>query len=91
MVSIGYGNSNNIGDIRLTRLACYLIAQNGNPTKKPRVAEAQNYFATQTRKQEIVEKYHQDIDRLARRREFSESDKRLSSSVIEAGISPREG
>lgn len=89
MVSIGYGNSNNIGDIRLTRLACYLIAQNGNPTKKPRVAEAQNYFATQTRKQEIAEKYHQDMDRLARRREFSESDKRLSSSIMEAGISPR--
>lgn len=89
MVSIGYGNENDIGDIKLTRLACYLIAQNGNPTKKPRIAEAQSYFATQTRKQELSEQYRQDMDRLARRREFSESDKRLSSAVMEAGVSPR--
>ena len=89
MVSIGYGNPRAIDDIKLTRFACYIIAQNGSPVKKPKIAEAQAYFAIQTRKQEMSDKYRQDMDRLARRREFSESDKRLSSSIIEAGISSR--
>ncbi|QHU90449.1 DNA damage-inducible protein D [Candidatus Saccharibacteria bacterium oral taxon 488] len=89
MVSIGYGNPRAIDDIKLTRFACYIIAQNGSPVKKPKIAEAQAYFAIQTRKQEMSDQYRQDMDRLARRREFSESDKRLSSSVIEAGTSSR--
>jgi DNA-damage-inducible protein D len=89
MVSIGYGNERKIDDVRLTRFACYIIAQNGNPTIKPKIAEAQNYFATQTRKRELDEQYQTDINRLARRQEFSESDKRLSSNVLEVGVSPR--
>lgn len=92
MVSIGYNNKQNerlIDDVRLTRYACYIIAQNGNPTKKPRIAEAQNYFATQTRKQELMEEYESDMNRLSRRQEFSNSDKHLSANILEAGVSPR--
>lgn len=89
MVSIGYGNDRKVDDIRLTRFACYVIAQNGNPTIKPKIAEAQSYFAVQTRKQELAGEYAQDMARLARRQEFSESDKRLSSNIMEAGMSSR--
>lgn len=89
MVPIGYGNNREIEDIRLTRFACYIIAQNGNPTIKPKIAEAQSYFATQTRKREIDERYRNDMNRLARRQEYTESDKLLSSNVMEVGVSPR--
>ena len=89
MVVIGYGNDRSVDDIRLTRFACYIIAQNGNPTIKPKIAEAQSYFASQTRLRELDEQYRNDVNRLAIRQEFSESDKRLSSNVMEAGISPR--
>ena len=89
MVSIGYGNPRPLDDVRLTRYACYIIAQNGNAAKKPKIAEAQAYFATQTRKQEIHEQNRADLNRLARRQEFSEADKKLSGNVIEAGVSPR--
>ena len=44
MVSIGYGNPRAIDDIKLTRFACYIIAQNGSPVKKPKIAEAQAYI-----------------------------------------------
>ncbi len=89
MVSIGYGNMREIEDVRLTRHACYLVAQNGNPAQKPRIAQAQVYFATQTRKQELREQLDIDMKRLAARLEFTESDKRLSSAVMEQDISPR--
>jgi DNA-damage-inducible protein D len=89
MVSVGYGNPREIIDIKLTRYACYVIAQNGNPTKKEHIAEAQSYFAMQTRKQEVYEKYVDDMKRLATRQDFSIADKRLSSTVMEAGVHPR--
>lgn len=88
-VSIGYGNDREVDDVRLTRFACYIIAQNGNPTIKPKIAEAQAYFASQTRKRELDVQYRNDMNRLARRQEYSESDKRLSGNVMEAGVSPR--
>lgn len=88
MVQVGSAAAREIDDVKLTRLACYVIAQNGNPTKKARVAEAQSYFAIQTRKQELTEVYLEDMKRLAIRQEFSVADKRLSESVVEAGIHP---
>ena len=54
MVSLGSGSERNIYDLMLTRYACYLIAQNGDPKKEP-IAFAQSYFAIQTRKQELLE------------------------------------
>lgn len=89
MVSLGSGATRETDDVKLTRYACYVIAMNGNPAKKPRVAQAQSYFAVQTRKQEIHEQYEEDMKRLAIRQEFSLADKRLSSNVMEAGIHPR--
>jgi DNA-damage-inducible protein D len=89
MVSIGYGNERNVGDIKLTRYACYVTAQNGSAAKKPKIANAQSYFALQTRKQELSEQHDHDIKRLIARHEFTESDKRLSSAVMEKGVSGR--
>lgn len=86
MVSVGSDAQREIGDVRLTRYACYVIAMNGNPTKKPRVAEAQSYFAVQTRKQELYEEYAEDMKRLAVRQEFSIADKVFSQTVMEAGV-----
>lgn len=89
MVTVGSDATRPTDDIKLTRYACYVIAQNGNPTKKPRVAEAQAYFALQTRKQEIYEQYSEDMKRLAIRQEFSAADKMLSATVMETGVHPR--
>lgn len=89
MVSVGYGNDRSIVDVQLTRYACYIIAQNGNAAKKPKIAQAQAYFAAQTRKQELRAQYDEDMKRLAIRQEFSESDKRISSAIMEQDIHPR--
>jgi len=89
MVSIGYGNPREIDDVKLTRLACYVIAQNGNPTIKPRVALAQAYFAKQTRMSEVRQQYEEDMKRLAVRQEFTQSDKRISGAILEQDIHPR--
>lgn len=58
MVDIGSGTQRRIEDIALTRYACYLIAPNGDPTKKPEIAFAQTYFAVQTRRAVPVETKH---------------------------------
>lgn len=55
MKTIGRGNERPVPDVELTRYACYIVAQNGNAAKKPAIAAAQAYFATQTRKQELIE------------------------------------
>ena len=88
MVATGSGAERAINDYELSRYACYLIAQNGDPSKRP-IALAQAYFNIQTFKQELNEQMVKDQARLDRRQEFSESDKRLSENIMEMGVSAR--
>ncbi len=82
MVNIGSGAQKSVDDIMLTRYACYLIAQNGDPKKEP-IAFAQNYFAIQTRKYEIIEQRINDWERLQAREKLSLSEKELSTLIFE--------
>lgn len=88
MVSIGYDVQRNIDDIKLTRYACYLIAQNGDP-RKEEIAFAQSYFARQTRKQELIEEHMQNLQRLDNREKLRESEKRLSKNIYERGVADK--
>ena len=85
MVSIGSGTQRLIEDIALSRYACYLVAQNGDP-EKSEVAFAQTYFAVQTRKQEIIEQRLLDVARVAAREKLSKSEKKLSGIIYERGV-----
>ena len=85
MVSIGYDVQRSIDDIKLTRYACYLIAQNGDP-RKEEIAFAQSYFAQQTRKQELIEEHMRSLQRLDNREKLRESEKRLSKNIYERGV-----
>ena len=82
MVDIGSGAQKEIDEIALTRYACYLIAQNGDP-RKTEIAFAQSYFAVQTRKMELVEKRLEDMERLQARKKLSETEKQLSGIIFE--------
>lgn len=85
MVALGSGSKRNIKDYMLTRYACYLIAQNGDP-KKEEIAFAQSYFAVQTRKQELIEERISLIERTEARGRLRESEKRLSQNIYERGV-----
>ncbi|MBI4709585.1 MAG: DNA damage-inducible protein D [Nitrospirae bacterium] len=82
MVDIGSGAEREIDDIALTRYACYLIAQNGDP-RKVEIAFAQTYFAVQTRKIELIEQRLADQERLTARQKLSLSEKELSGLIFE--------
>ena len=82
MVELGSGTFREIEDIALTRYACYLIAQNGDPSKDA-IAFAQTYFAVQTRKQEIIAKRIAEIERLSARKKLTLSEKELSGIIYE--------
>jgi len=85
MVSIGSGAKRQIEDVMLTRYACYLIAQNGDP-RKEEIAFAQTYFAIQTRKQEIIEERIYLQERLQTRKKLTESETELSRNIYERGV-----
>ena len=85
MVDLGSGSQREIEDIALTRYACYLVAQNGDPAKSE-VAFAQTYFAVQTRKQEMIEQRLLDVARVSAREKLSKSEKKLSGIIYERGV-----
>ena len=85
LITAGKGAQRPVKDYMLTRYACYLIAQNGDPQKEE-IAFAQSYFAVQTRKQEVIEERIALIERTEARGKLRESEKRLSQNIYERGV-----
>ncbi len=85
MIESGKGAQRMIADYKLSRYACYLIAQNGDPRKKP-IALAQTYFALQTRRQELHDRLPEEKKRLMIRQEVTNQNKKLAATAKKSGV-----
>lgn len=88
MVDLGSGSAREVEDYNLSRFACYLIAQNGDP-RKPEIARAQQYFAIQARRQELSNQLAVDLERLELRKQTAEEFKALSGAAQQVGVQSR--